>query len=92
MNTRRTAGRNARTWETTTLGSSTRSWLAAWVNEWDEGTLIIGIVDPQSNELIWWGSANGELSKTKRPPDEAQRKADEVAAKILKGFPPGSEK
>ena len=61
------------------------------VNEWDEGTLIVGIVDPGSNELIWWGSANGELSKTKRPPDEAQRKADEVAAKILEGFPPGSE-
>ncbi|MEE8561442.1 MAG: DUF4136 domain-containing protein, partial [Gemmatimonadota bacterium] len=63
-----------------------------YVNEWDEGTLIVGIVDPQSNELIWWGSANGELSKTKRPPDEAQRKANEVAAKILEGFPPGASK
>ena len=48
---------------------------ATYVNEWDEGTLIVGIVDPQNNELIWWGSANGELSKTKRPADEAQRKA-----------------
>ncbi len=43
--------------------------------EWDEGTLLIDILD--------------KLSQSARTPAEAQARADEVAAEMLAGFPPG---
>ena len=65
------------------MGSST-----TYVNEWDEGTLIIDIIDAKRNELMWRGSAQAELKK-QQSPEEGQEELNEVVAKILEPFPPG---
>ena len=65
------------------MGSST-----TYVNEWDEGTLLIDIIDGKKKELIWRGSAQAELQKN-NDPAEGQQKLNEVVANILAAFPPG---
>ncbi len=62
-----------------------------YVEEWDEGTFFVGIFDPSTNNLIWWGSAQGELDESDRPPDKAQADADKAAVKLFETFPPGSK-
>lgn len=62
-----------------------------YVNEWDEGTFVIGAFDPQTDSLIWWGSIQGELDEGNRPPEKAQADADKAAVKLFANFPPGSE-
>ncbi len=61
-----------------------------FVNEWDEGTLLIDIVDPTENLLIWRGVAQGTIDEAPTP-QEAQAQLDRAAAMILRDFPPGSE-
>ncbi len=64
------------------MGSST-----TYVNEWDEGTLIIDIIDAQRDELMWRGSAQAELSKN-QDPQKGQEKLNAIVVKILEPFPP----
>ena len=59
-----------------------------YVNEWDEGTLLIDIIDAQSQNLVWRGTATAEL-KQSRSTEEAQRRMDEILEKLLERFPPG---
>jgi len=61
-----------------------------YVNEWDEGTFVVGMFDPQTNDMFWWGSAQGELDEGNRSPEKAQADADKAAAKLFEKFPPGS--
>ena len=57
------------------------------VHRYKEGTIILDIIDAQSKELIWRGSATGKVNRYSSPEerDEAVAKA---VAKILKKFPP----
>lgn len=57
------------------------------VREYDEGTLIIDVVDASSNELVWRGSAQGEVRATSAV-EERNERIREVVSKILEGFPP----
>jgi len=57
--------------------------------EWDEGTLLIDILDRAGEELVWRSVGQAKLSQSARTPAEAQARADEVAAEMLAGFPPG---
>jgi hypothetical protein len=57
--------------------------------EWDEGTLLIDIIDRRTEELMWRAVGQAKLSETARTPEEAQARADEVAVKMLADFPPG---
>ncbi len=59
-----------------------------YVNEWDEGTLIIDLIDTRENKLVWRGSGSDTVSG-QRSPEDAQRAFDDAAAKILGSFPPG---
>ena len=59
-----------------------------YTTEWDEGTLYLGIIDPVSNELVWWGSAQGEMDQSGNAGGRSQAEVDEIAAKILASFPP----
>jgi len=59
-----------------------------YVNEWDEGTLLIDIVDASADQLVWRGSATMELRES-RNADEAEEGAYQVLQKLLKDFPPG---
>ena len=58
-----------------------------YVREYDEGTLIIDIVDAGSNELVWRGAAQGEVNLAASPQEREQRAQDAVQ-RILEDFPP----
>ena len=51
--------------------------------EYEVGTLIIDIVDAKTKELIWRGTAKGEIN-----PDTARQDIDEAVKKIFNNFPP----
>ncbi len=62
-----------------------------YVDQWEEGTVVVGVFDPTTDELIWWGSAQAELDE-KKSPQKAQEDADKAAVKLLETFPPGASK
>jgi hypothetical protein len=66
-------------------------WLPVYEEPGDRlpGTLVIDILDPATRAPIWRGSAEGAV---RRYGSEAasQEELDDVAASILKEFPPGS--
>ncbi|MEH6552137.1 MAG: DUF4136 domain-containing protein [Pseudomonadales bacterium] len=57
------------------------------VNYYEEGTLIIDIIDARSNLLVWRGSAQGRLDK-KTTPEKNETNTQEAILKILADFPP----
>ncbi len=59
------------------------------VREWDEGTLLIDIIDPRTEELVYRTVGQAKLSETRRTPQESQELANEVVLKMLADFPPG---
>ncbi|MFC1514786.1 DUF4136 domain-containing protein [Candidatus Omnitrophota bacterium] len=54
---------------------------------YDEGTLVIDIVDPRTNGLIWRGSAKAEIETSANPQQREQRIRESVN-KIMAAFPP----
>jgi hypothetical protein len=58
-----------------------------YVNEWDEGTLLIDVIDGGTNNLVWRGTATAELRES-RSADEAQRRLDDILANLFDRFPP----
>lgn len=59
-----------------------------YVYEYEEGTLILDIVDPGSKALLWRGSAQDEVS-FKSTPEKDQAQLDEAVNGMLEHFPPG---
>jgi len=60
------------------------------VREYDEGTLVIDVVDSRSDRLVWRGSAFGRMSESATP-EERQDRARAAVAMILERFPPPPE-
>ncbi len=58
-----------------------------YVHEYEEGTLILDVVNPQTSELIWRGSADAEVNRRAKP-EERQKKLGKAVQKILSRFPP----
>lgn len=58
-------------------------------NVWEEGTLIVGIFDVATKNLVWTGTATATIDPG-RSPEERQKLIDDAVAKMLKDFPPGS--
>jgi hypothetical protein len=58
-----------------------------YVNEWEEGTLIIDIIDPRKNELMWRGTGTALIDENVSA-EEDQEGLNDAVAKILKAFPP----
>lgn len=58
------------------------------VDYWEEGTVLIDVVDAEWGELVWRGSATARLREVK---DDGRRRAivTEAVAAILRDFPPG---
>jgi hypothetical protein len=59
-----------------------------YVYEYEEGTLILDVVDPKSKELMWRGSAQDEVN-FKSTPEKAQAQINEAVNGMLEHFPPG---
>ncbi|NTV19643.1 MAG: DUF4136 domain-containing protein, partial [Bacteroidales bacterium] len=57
------------------------------VSYYEEGTLIIDIIDAKSDEIAWSGVARGIL-KNYDTSMQMQRDIDEVVTKIMAQFPP----
>lgn len=58
-------------------------------NVWQEGSLIVGLFDTGTKNLVWTGTATAALDPS-RSPDERQKLVDDAVAEMLKDFPPGS--
>lgn len=61
-----------------------------YVSTWQEGTLIVDIVDPKENKLVWRGSAQGEVDEHKDDPQAMQQGLNEAVTKMMSNFPPSS--
>ena len=53
------------------------------------GTVVIDILDGETHELVWRGSAEGALIDARRS-DQSQEEIDEIVREVLKRFPPES--
>jgi len=61
------------------------------VSEYQEGTLLIDVIDPSSKSLIWRGSGQSRLSQYSSP-EQREKRVHEAVQQILEKFPPGAEK
>ena len=58
-----------------------------YVREYQEGSLLVDIVNPAQRHLVWRGTAQAEVTPTSTP-EEKKARLDEAVGKILEGFPP----
>lgn len=63
------------------------AWSDTYVYEYDEGTLILDVVSPQSRQLIWRGSGTDEVGFVSTP-EQRQDVLNRMAEAILANFPP----
>jgi hypothetical protein len=64
-----------------------QNWTYQYTSEWQQGTLLIDILDAQTKELVWRGSAQAELTMNASD-EEKDKRVDEAVRKMLKDFPP----
>ena len=57
------------------------------VINYKQGQLIIDIIDPQQEVLVWRGTAEGRIPKNESP-EKREQGTRELIAKILSNFPP----
>jgi hypothetical protein len=58
-----------------------------YVDQYDEGTLLLDIVNPQTKKLIWRGTAVDTIQKTDSP-ENREKRINEAVANMLQKFPP----
>ena len=61
-------------------------WRRGHVHHYKQGSIIIDVVDPRLNQLIWRGAAVGAVGK----PDVSQEKISEAMTKVFEKYPPQS--
>jgi Domain of unknown function (DUF4136) len=61
------------------------------VREYQEGTLLIDVVDPSSKQLVWRGSGQARIRQSSSP-EEREKRIGEAVKEILADFPPGAKK
>ena len=57
------------------------------VRSYEEGTLLIDVIEPGTMKLLWRGAATGVVREMANAEERGQR-ADEAGAAILEKFPP----
>ena len=68
-------------------GYRRRAYTDTYVREYDVGMLIIDLIQPDTNQLVWRGSGQARLHERATPAEREQRVRAAVAA-ILEKFPP----
>ena len=53
-----------------------------------QGTLVIDVILPPKDELIWRGMAEGKMSKKQHSADEREAKINEIISDTMSTFPP----
>lgn len=61
------------------------------VYEYDQGTLLLDVLDPKAHRLLWRGSASAVVSEQSTP-EKRTKLVNEAVAKLLDRFPPGKKK
>ena len=63
-----------------------------YVNQWDEGTLIVDLIQNEIGDdddfLVWRGAASGAVGETRRSPTESQAFIDGILANMFVSYPP----
>jgi hypothetical protein len=57
------------------------------VYEYEEGTVILDIIDPTTKDLIWRGRSTG-MVESQLTPEERDKKINESVALLMQNFPP----
>lgn len=60
------------------------------VSQYQEGTLVIDIVDFQDKEMVWRGLGTAVLEGNSNP-EKIQAKVDQYVSQILAKFPPAGK-
>ncbi len=58
------------------------------IREYDEGTLIVDVVDPAAERLWWRGSHSATVRKSTGP-EKATQRVNDAVARIMANYPPG---
>jgi Domain of unknown function (DUF4136) len=58
-----------------------------YTRQYDEGTLIVDLIDASNRQLVWRGSAQAEV-KPDTSPQERQKRINEAVQQILERYPP----
>jgi len=58
-------------------------------NVWQEGSLILGVFDTGTKNLVWTGTATTDIDGSRSPQDR-QDLIDSAVNKMMSDFPPGS--
>jgi hypothetical protein len=57
------------------------------LSQYEEGTLMLDVIDSSSNELVWRGAAQARIDPN-RSPQERTRLINSAVRKMLDRFPP----
>ncbi len=58
------------------------------VYQYQEGQMIIDLVEEKTHNLVWRGTGKGVVDQTQKSPEEMQAKINDVVAQIMANFPP----
>ncbi len=58
------------------------------VYQYQQGTLIIDLIDASTKNLVWRGSGTKALSDRQLSPEELQERVNKIVAKIMETYPP----
>jgi hypothetical protein len=56
-----------------------------WTSNYNEGALIVDLIDSKTNKLVWQGIGSGISVDS---PKSKQRQIPEIMAEIMKNYPP----
>ncbi len=57
------------------------------VYQYEEGTLVVDLVDAKTKQLVWRGWATGTVDRTQSP-EAIEAKINDAVAQIMKRYPP----
>jgi len=58
------------------------------VYQFTEGSLVIDLVDAETQQLVWRGTGTKVIDQTQASPEEMQERLNKIVAKIMESFPP----
>ncbi len=58
------------------------------VQQFTEGSLVLDLVDAETQKLVWRGTGTGVVDKSQKTPEQKQDRANEIINKIMESFPP----
>ncbi len=85
MNRGYVGGPHGRRWGGAGWGGA--GWTETYVDQYEEGTLLIDFVDTAARRLVWRGSGTRRLSRDPQP-DRVTKRVNEAVDEILGQFPP----